>query len=105
MKEPEPFGGNYIIAIYRKNLILCHKEQLKDFFFISGAMMEEPKPCGGNYICPNGTECKEFWEGPNYGITNFDNFLFSMLTVFQCVTLEGWTEVLYWVSFFLSIFL
>ena len=62
--------------------------------------MEEPKPCGGNYICPNGTECKEFWEGPNYGITNFDNFLFSMLTVFQCVTLEGWTEVLYWVSFF-----
>ena len=65
---------------------------------ISGAMMEDPKPCGGNYICPNGTECREFWEGPNYGITNFDNFMFSMLTVFQCVTLEGWTEVLYWVS-------
>jgi hypothetical protein len=21
-----------------------------------------------------------------------------MLTVFQCITLEGWTEVLYWVS-------
>ncbi len=62
-------------------------------------MMEDPKPCGGNYICPNGTECREFWEGPNYGITNFDNFLFSMLTVFQCVTLEGWTEVLYWVRF------
>ena len=63
--------------------------------------MEDPKPCGGNYICPNGTECREFWEGPNYGITNFDNFLFSMLTVFQCVTLEGWTEVLYWVRYVL----
>ena len=61
-------------------------------------MMDDPKPCGGNYLCPNGTVCAEYWEGPNYGITNFDNFAFSMLTVFQCVTLEGWTEILYWVS-------
>ena len=59
--------------------------------------MEDPIPCGGNYKCPNGTECREYWEGPNYGITNFDNFLHSMLTVFQCITLEGWTEILYWV--------
>ena len=35
-------------------------------------------------------------DGPNFGITNFDNFFVSMLTVFQCVTLEGWTDVLYW---------
>jgi hypothetical protein len=40
----------------------------------------------------------EYWEGPNSGITNFDNFILAMLTVFQCITLEGWTEVLYWVS-------
>jgi hypothetical protein len=42
--------------------------------------------------------CAEYWEGPNSGITNFDNFILAMLTVFQCITLEGWTEVLYWVS-------
>jgi len=65
---------------------------------VTGEMMEDPIPCGGNYNCPNGTYCGEFWEGPNYGITNFDNFLHSMLTVFQCVTLEGWTEILYWVN-------
>lgn len=35
------------------------------------------------------------WEGPNFGITNFDNFGLAMLTVFQCITLEGWTDVLY----------
>lgn len=46
----------------------------------------------------NGTECREGWQGPNGGITNFDNFLFAMLTVFQCITMEGWTDVLYWVS-------
>ncbi|KAF8571842.1 hypothetical protein P879_01071 [Paragonimus westermani] len=40
----------------------------------------------------------ERWVGPNHGITNFDNFGLSMLTVFQCVTMEGWTQVLYWVN-------
>ena len=70
---------------------------------ISGEMVDEDDPtlCGGNYKCDAeaGHVCREFWEGPNYGITNFDNFGLSMLTVFQCVTLEGWTDVLYWVRF------
>uniref|UniRef100_A0A158PKH5 Voltage-dependent L-type calcium channel subunit alpha n=1 Tax=Angiostrongylus costaricensis TaxID=334426 RepID=A0A158PKH5_ANGCS len=38
------------------------------------------------------------WPGPNNGITNFDNFGLAMLTVFQCVSLEGWTDVMYWVN-------
>uniref|UniRef100_A0A8C8DX84 Voltage-dependent L-type calcium channel subunit alpha n=1 Tax=Oryzias sinensis TaxID=183150 RepID=A0A8C8DX84_9TELE len=63
---------------------------------------EEPAPCaisGHGRQCPiNGTECREGWHGPNNGITNFDNFLFAMLTVFQCITMEGWTDVLYWVN-------
>ena len=37
-------------------------------------------------------------QGPNFGITNFDNFVLAMLTTFQCVTLEGWVDVLYWVG-------
>lgn len=65
--------------------------------------MDDPVPCGpGGYQCDNvGSDyycSKQFWEGPNWGITNFDNFGLAMLTVFQCVTLEGWTEVLYNVS-------
>ncbi|XP_026668925.1 muscle calcium channel subunit alpha-1 isoform X5 [Ceratina calcarata] len=67
---------------------------------ITGALMEDPVPCGtGGYQCENegpGYSCsKQFWDGPNWGITNFDNFGLAMLTVFQCVTLEGWTDVLY----------
>ncbi|XP_018307178.1 ca[2+]-channel protein alpha[[1]] subunit D isoform X2 [Mycetomoellerius zeteki] len=66
---------------------------------ITDEIMDDPVPCGsggfqcyqtGAYYCS-----KQFWEGPNYGITNFDNFGLSMLTVFQCITLEGWTDVLY----------
>ena len=144
-------------------------------------MVEEPTPCGGFYECPEGTVCDLYWEGPQFGITNFDNIgrsvcnldwangqffilminwdnncfvtgfigilitlqniilnlqtnamrlhvlpvaltgnkidpicysgsqhliMFchyqffpgqSMLTVFQCITLEGWTDMLYWV--------
>uniref|UniRef100_A0A665T9Y1 Voltage-dependent L-type calcium channel subunit alpha n=1 Tax=Echeneis naucrates TaxID=173247 RepID=A0A665T9Y1_ECHNA len=73
--------------------------------FIPGTDMiaeEEPAPCaisGHGRQCPiNGTECREGWQGPNGGITNFDNFLFAMLTVFQCITMEGWTDVLYWMN-------
>uniref|UniRef100_H3ATD9 Voltage-dependent L-type calcium channel subunit alpha n=1 Tax=Latimeria chalumnae TaxID=7897 RepID=H3ATD9_LATCH len=62
---------------------------------------EEPAPCefsGNGRQCPNETNCKSGWAGPNGGITNFDNFAFAMLTVFQCITMEGWTDVLYWVN-------
>uniref|UniRef100_A0A8B9EJA3 Voltage-dependent N-type calcium channel subunit alpha n=1 Tax=Anser cygnoides TaxID=8845 RepID=A0A8B9EJA3_ANSCY len=55
-------------------------------------------PCGEEppaRQCEIGTTCREYWQGPNYGITNFDNILFAVLTVFQCITMEGWTDILY----------
>ena len=88
----------------------------------------------GSFTCnPNVSLCIEKWEGPNSGITSFDNIGLAMLTVFQvrynklisqnsfiarnfiflniftrplyltvfilfqCVTMEGWTPILYWV--------
>ncbi|KAK3797828.1 hypothetical protein RRG08_052427 [Elysia crispata] len=51
--------------------------------------------CGKGFDCGEGEQCSGGWEGPNYGITNFDNFGLAMLTVFQCITMEGWTDVLY----------
>nr|XP_035136357.2 voltage-dependent L-type calcium channel subunit alpha-1S isoform X2 [Callithrix jacchus] len=63
---------------------------------------EEPSPCArtgsGRRCTINGSECQGGWPGPNHGITHFDNFGFSMLTVYQCITMEGWTDVLYWVN-------
>nr|XP_060464044.1 voltage-dependent N-type calcium channel subunit alpha-1B isoform X7 [Panthera onca] len=55
-------------------------------------------PCGKEAparLCEGDTECREYWPGPNFGITNFDNILFAILTVFQCITMEGWTDILY----------
>uniref|UniRef100_T1GVR3 Voltage-dependent L-type calcium channel subunit alpha n=1 Tax=Megaselia scalaris TaxID=36166 RepID=T1GVR3_MEGSC len=62
---------------------------------VTGDYMEDPGPCGVGYQCEPPYQCFDRWEGPNFGITNFDNFGLSMLTVFQCITLEGWTDVLY----------
>uniref|UniRef100_A0A8K9WZP0 Voltage-dependent L-type calcium channel subunit alpha n=1 Tax=Oncorhynchus mykiss TaxID=8022 RepID=A0A8K9WZP0_ONCMY len=64
---------------------------------------EKPAPCApngahGRHCSQNATQCMMGWEGPNDGITNFDNFAFAMLTVFQCITMEGWTDVLYWMQ-------
>ncbi|GAA6090396.1 voltage-dependent L-type calcium channel subunit alpha-1C isoform X1 [Tachysurus ichikawai] len=78
------------------------------FFFRNGyrgpIAEEKPAPCApnnahGRHCTPlNITQCMMGWEGPNDGITNFDNFAFAMLTVFQCITMEGWTDVLYWMQ-------
>lgn len=68
---------------------------------ITDEIMDDPHPCGENgYDCAQmgNYVCKRQWVGPNDGITNFDNFGLAMLTVFQCVTLEGWTDVLYAVN-------
>ncbi|KAF4070507.1 hypothetical protein AMELA_G00286230 [Ameiurus melas] len=63
---------------------------------------DDPTPCAfagnGRFCVGNNTECRGAWEGPNGGITNFDNIFFAMLTVFQCITMEGWTDVLYWMN-------
>ncbi|XP_064327866.1 voltage-dependent L-type calcium channel subunit alpha-1S-like isoform X3 [Phalacrocorax carbo] len=69
---------------------------------IATVASEKPAPCTssghGRHCTINGTECRSGWPGPNDGITHFDNFGFAMLTVYQCITMEGWTEVLYWVN-------
>uniref|UniRef100_A0A8D0CPG0 Voltage-dependent L-type calcium channel subunit alpha n=1 Tax=Sander lucioperca TaxID=283035 RepID=A0A8D0CPG0_SANLU len=68
----------------------------------STAEGELPAPCAqagnGRRCTINGSECRPGWEGPNNGITHFDNIGFAMLTVYQCITMEGWTKVLYWVN-------
>uniref|UniRef100_A0A3B3V162 Voltage-dependent N-type calcium channel subunit alpha-1B n=1 Tax=Poecilia latipinna TaxID=48699 RepID=A0A3B3V162_9TELE len=66
--------------------------------FKPGAERVVDWPCGSELparTCPNGTVCQEYWTGPNFGITNFDNILFAVLTVFQCITMEGWVDILY----------
>lgn len=87
-------------------------EILQCWIYIADVIVKEgemPNPCNvaedrnsaplGAYLCNASTStCMDRWEGPNSGITSFDNIGFAMLTVFQCITMEGWTAILYWVK-------
>ena len=62
-------------------------------------------PCSGGdqntlgvHKCPAHSQCMHWGEGPNYGLTSFEDFRKGLLTVFQLITLEGWTAVFYLVS-------
>ncbi|RZF45624.1 hypothetical protein LSTR_LSTR010575, partial [Laodelphax striatellus] len=57
---------------------------------------DEPMLCGnmtGARHCPPGFVCLRVGENPNHGYTSFDNFLWSMLTTFQLITLDYWENV------------
>ncbi|ERL93537.1 hypothetical protein D910_10826 [Dendroctonus ponderosae] len=57
---------------------------------------EEPILCGnvtGSRHCPITHTCLCVGENPNHGYTSFDNFLWSMLTTFQLITLDYWENV------------
>ena len=75
--------------------------------FVDLTASSNPKPCDkgpfpgvrqifrGRSCEDDMQECREYWIGPNSGITLFDNIALSMLTVFQCITMEGWTSIMY----------
>jgi len=44
--------------------------------------------------CPTGYYCGKMTLNPNYDTTNFDNIFSALLSVFQCITLEGWSDMM-----------
>jgi len=95
----------FVIIIYAIIGLELFSGKMHKSCYVNGTedIMAEPHPCGeGGYNCGDLDSidgetyvCSFYWSGPNDGITNFDNFGLAMLTVFQCITLEGWTDVLY----------
>ncbi|GLE00148.1 hypothetical protein PINS_up008875 [Pythium insidiosum] len=69
------------------------------------------KLCGGAYSCPPGQYCGSVYDPPkntyvdlsqlpsaeiwDYATVGFDNIGAAVFTLFQCITLEGWTQVMY----------
>jgi len=72
----------------------------------------EDKPhgwCGSNFddhgnprfTHPDAETAEKIMKGPTYyddllfGYLNFDNMATAFLTIFQCITMEGWTDIMY----------
>jgi len=93
------FPFHVLLPIRCKRLaIIRHVVMMAHGLCLGEIALRRPAPCSKtDSRCPNGSTCEEKWEGPNLGITQFDNIAFAMLTVFQCITMEGWTTVMYYV--------
>ncbi|KAK7584284.1 hypothetical protein V9T40_005247 [Parthenolecanium corni] len=81
---------NYTSSYQWDDWIADEKHWLQD------SESEDPILCGnstGARHCPQGYACLRTGENPNFGFTNFDNFMWSMLTTFQLITLDYWENV------------
>mmetsp|Transcript_3541 Transcript_3541/g.12709 ORF Transcript_3541/g.12709 Transcript_3541/m.12709 type:complete len:1714 (-) Transcript_3541:989-6130(-) len=47
--------------------------------------------------CPEGLWCTQ-GQNPNFNISSFDTILWAWLTIFQCISLEGWTDIMYMIQ-------
>ena len=77
-------------------LLLAQDPEFQDPL-ISGVM------CG--YIdCPADYQCGKLASNPNFDQINFDTIFYSYLMIFQSITLEGWTGIMYYVVRSFSIY-
>ena len=54
--------------------------------------------CGGEFECGASQECLISDSTPNYSLTSFNDIGKCFLTIFVAITLEGWTDVMYFVQ-------
>ncbi|XP_076801184.1 voltage-dependent L-type calcium channel subunit alpha-1D-like isoform X4 [Clavelina lepadiformis] len=91
----------FVIIIYAVVGLEVFKGRLHNTCYknSTGEREDDPAPCAmlgeNGRQCAEGYYCAGGWKGPSKGIINFDTFYFSVITVFQCITMEGWTDVLY----------
>jgi hypothetical protein len=76
----------------------CYKP-LGDFYQDTGPVLKlcsMSGDAGGGRACPTDYVCRASPETPKYGFTGFDSVQLAYLTIFQCMTQEGWADVMYW---------
>ncbi|KXZ52368.1 hypothetical protein GPECTOR_9g412 [Gonium pectorale] len=71
------------------------------WYNVSGTPTASHGSAGDGHVCPAGMYCTSYGN-PNYGMTSFDHILWAWLTIFQCITQEAWTDVMYFTSDSLS---
>jgi hypothetical protein len=64
----------------------------------TGAPHPDDEFCGGTRICPDAYFCGKRNENPDFNQVNFDTIFYALITIFTSVTLEGWTEVMYYME-------
>nr|XP_047138461.1 voltage-dependent R-type calcium channel subunit alpha-1E isoform X2 [Hydra vulgaris] len=88
-------GTSLLTGTFRQTCVFNYS----NVFEVASYDNDNPSLCGipdsSGRQCDNGALCLKKWSGPNNGITSFDNILLGCITVFQCMTCEGWTDIMY----------
>lgn len=63
-------------------------------FKVTGIPVSSDALCG-NFLCGSDQICSKLLTTPNSDIMNFDNIFYSFLNVFQIVTVDNWTSIMY----------
>lgn len=92
------FNENKILSLDESLLILTLISRIACFGRIRLQSWFIVKFIGSSFTivcrhCPVGYVCIGVGPNPNHGYTNFDNFMWSMLTTFQLITLDYWENV------------
>ena len=70
--------------------------RMRCFWEATGGLVEsDSRLCGGEHSCGPDQFCARWSENPNFGITSFDNIVWACNTIFMCISLEGWAQVMY----------
>ncbi len=81
----------FFIIFAIAGLQLWHGNLKKRCFNVLTGDADNSTVCG-SYVCSGDSTCFGGFDSPNYGSTHFDDVFTALLTVFQCITMEGWTD-------------
>ncbi|KXZ52367.1 hypothetical protein GPECTOR_9g411 [Gonium pectorale] len=65
-----------------------------DWYVVNGTATPDVGSGYDGRVCPSGMYCTDYGN-PQYGLESYDNILWAWLTIFQHITLSGWTGVMY----------
>ena len=74
---------------------VCAPPNLEDTYSCVGHNCTHIKPGLLGSGCAAGEECRLYGTNPVYGTVNFDTIGWAWMTLFQCITMEGWVDVMY----------
>ena len=84
------------VQLFKGSLLYrCHPDNAT--FAIDGedATVCAPPVAGEPTGCDAGSSCLYYGENPVHGTISFDSIGWAWITLFQCVTMEGWVDVMY----------
>jgi len=51
--------------------------------------------CGGRFTCPSDQVCVQGGPNPDAGLVNFDHIGYGFFTIFNAITMEGWSIIMF----------